>query len=146
VRDLIELQPDMRVVGEIADCAAAPDLIAQQHPDVVLLDARLQGPAGSLALHLVQHAAPGVSIVVYAANPAPGDAEAVLAAGARAFLAKDVLPHDLLHTLREAGALARHPNNLAGPLDGQAGGNERDRSQVIGSYRGDGTAHSTYSG
>ena len=103
VRDLIDLQPDMQVTGEAADHAMVATLLLQQHPDVVLLDARLAAPV-PMAIRLVQRAVPGVPIVVYEANPAPGDAEAALAAGAQAFLAKDVRPHELLGALRQAAA------------------------------------------
>ena len=140
VRDLIDLQPDMQVTGEAADDAMAATLLVQQHPDVVLLDARLVTPAPG-AIRLVQRAAPGVPIVVYEANPAPGDAEAALAAGARAFLPKDVLPHELLGALRQAAAPVGVPPNFTGRANGQGGGTERDRNQIVGSYRHDGESH-----
>jgi DNA-binding NarL/FixJ family response regulator len=142
VRDLIDLQPDMRVTGEAADDAMTAALLLQQHPDVVLLDARLVDPA-PVAIRLVQRAAPGVPIVVYEANPAPGDAEAALAAGARTFLPKDVLPHELLGALRQAAAPAHAPPNLTGLANGQGGGNERDRNQLTGAYRHEGGSHAS---
>ena len=140
VRDLIDLQPDMLVTGEAADDRMVATLLQQQHPDVVLLDARLVTPAPR-AIRLVQRAAPGVPIVVYAANPAPGDAEAALAAGAQAFLPKDVRPHELLGALRRAAAPRRALQNFTGLTNGQGGGMERDRKQSIGSYRHDGGSH-----
>ena len=102
VRDLVELQPDMVVVGEAADGATATALIPHLTPDVVLLDARLTEQGGTPALLALIQRTPRIPVVIYAANPRPGDGPAALAAGAAAFVEKDVLPHDLLRVLREA--------------------------------------------
>jgi DNA-binding NarL/FixJ family response regulator len=101
VRDLLELQPDIVVVGDTADPATARALIPQARPDVVLLDAHMQGGASLPLIRAVLDGNPAMTVVIYAANPHPGEREAALAAGAAVFLAKDVLPHDLLDVLRQ---------------------------------------------
>jgi DNA-binding NarL/FixJ family response regulator len=110
VRDLLELQPDIVVVGDTADPTTARRLIPQAHPDVVLLDAHMQGEASLPLVRAVRALAPGVTVVLYAANPRPGEREAALAAGAAVFLAKDVLPHDLLDILRQVANRGTPPN------------------------------------
>jgi DNA-binding NarL/FixJ family response regulator len=110
VRDLVELQPDMIVVGEAADGATAAALIPQCAPDIVLLDGRMESGVDTPALDTVHHSAPQVMIVIYAANPQPGERLAALAAGAAAFVEKDVLPHDLLHILRQVAEGPPEPN------------------------------------
>ena len=42
---LLRLEPDLEVVGEAATCAETLELVAEQHPDVLLLD--VQMPAGA---------------------------------------------------------------------------------------------------
>jgi DNA-binding NarL/FixJ family response regulator len=101
VRDLLELQPDIVVVGDTADPTTARALIPQSQPDVILLDAHMQGDASLSLIAAVRVSNPAVPVVLYAANPRPGEREAALAAGAAVFLAKDVLPHDLLDILRQ---------------------------------------------
>jgi len=101
VRDLLELQPDIIVVGDAADPLTARTLISQAHPDVVLLDAHMQDGASLTLIRAVRTTNPGLPVVIYAANPRPGEREAALDAGAVVFLAKDVLPHDLLDVLRQ---------------------------------------------
>jgi DNA-binding NarL/FixJ family response regulator len=109
VRDLVELQPDMLVVGEAADGPTAADLVTALRPDVALLDAHMAGLGGVPIVSCVRHEAPAVSVVIYAANPGPEERHLALQAGAVAFVEKDVLPRDLLATLRQAGGLARGP-------------------------------------
>jgi DNA-binding NarL/FixJ family response regulator len=101
VRDLLELQPDIIVVGDAADPLTAHTLIAQAQLDVVLLDAHMQDGASLALIRSVRATNPGLPVVIYAANPRPGEREAALDAGAVVFLAKDVLPHDLLDVLRQ---------------------------------------------
>lgn len=140
VRDLIDLQPDMQVIGEATDAAALLSCLVEQHPDVVLLDARLAG-AAPVAILLVRQVTPTLPIMVYMANPAPGEADAALAAGACAFLPKDVLPHELLGVLRQVAARVPNPPNSTGLLTGQGGGTERDQNQIVGSYGPGGHAY-----
>ena len=102
-RDLIDLQVDLLVVGEAVEAEAALCQAVAARPDLILLDARLPGGPGPALLVRLHAGAPTLPVVVYAANPAPGEREQALAAGAAAFLAKDVLPHDLLAALRRAG-------------------------------------------
>jgi DNA-binding NarL/FixJ family response regulator len=110
VRDLLELQPDIVVVGDTADLTTARALIPQAQPDVVLLDAHMQGGASFALIAAVRASNPAMPVVIYAANPRPGESEAALAAGAAAFLAKDVLPHDLLDILRQVANRGETPN------------------------------------
>jgi DNA-binding NarL/FixJ family response regulator len=109
VRDLLELQPDIVVVGDTADPTTARTLIPQAQPDVVLLDAHMQGGASFSLIAAVRASNPAVPVVIYAANPRPGEREAALAAGAAVFLAKDVLPHDLLDILRQVANRGQTP-------------------------------------
>jgi two-component system, NarL family, response regulator DevR len=110
VRDLLELQPDIVVVGDTADPTTARAQIPQAHPDVVLLDAHMHGEASLPLVRAVRAMTPRVPVVIYAANPRPGEREAALAAGAAVFLAKDVLPHDLLDILRQVANRGTPPN------------------------------------
>jgi DNA-binding NarL/FixJ family response regulator len=110
VRDLLELQPDIVVVGDTADPTTARAQIPQAQPDVVLLDAHMHGEASLPLVRAVRAMTPRVPVVIYAANPQPGEREAALAAGAAVFLAKDVLPHDLLEILRRVANRGTPPN------------------------------------
>jgi YesN/AraC family two-component response regulator len=46
LRALLEAEPDLEVVGEAADGAAAMEVIAAVRPDVVLMDIRMPGVDG----------------------------------------------------------------------------------------------------
>ena len=112
VRELIDLQSDMHVVGEAADGLTTLVLVEQLRPDLILLDVSLEDGDGlRLAAHL-RRTCPWLALVVYTANPHDDTLEAAMRAGAARFVEKGATPQTLLHALREAAAL--RPLPLAG--------------------------------
>jgi DNA-binding NarL/FixJ family response regulator len=47
VKTIINMQPDMSVVGEAANGAQAVELYRKHHPDVTLMDMRMPGMSGA---------------------------------------------------------------------------------------------------
>ena len=72
------------IVGEAANGVDAVDLVAAARPDCVLLDLRLPGTSGLVALPQLLRRAPGVCVVVYAHAMTPELAVAAREAGAAA--------------------------------------------------------------
>jgi DNA-binding NarL/FixJ family response regulator len=98
LRLLLQHEEGMSVVAEAAGLAALQSLLAELHPDVVLLDWELGGIPGSALVEACRSAFPEISIVALSGrvqNPA-----AVLAAGADGFVGKNESPEQLLQTLR----------------------------------------------
>jgi DNA-binding NarL/FixJ family response regulator len=105
-RMILSAEPDLRVVGEAADGAAAVDLAQRARPDVILMDIRMPGMDGIEATRRL--AGPGV------AEPAKvlmlttfGFDEYVveaLRAGASGFLLKDSPPEDLIEAIHVIAA------------------------------------------
>jgi chemotaxis response regulator CheB len=64
LRDALEADPGLEVVGEAADGCDALRLAAALQPDVVLLDIAMPGPGTAEVVAGVRRAAPGAAIVV----------------------------------------------------------------------------------
>jgi DNA-binding NarL/FixJ family response regulator len=101
---VLDAQDDIEVVGEAADGAAALELIAAHHPDVVLMDVRMPGMDGIEATTKAIQAHPDVKIIVLTTFDLDEYAFAALKAGASGFLLKDVKPADLATAIRHVAA------------------------------------------
>jgi DNA-binding NarL/FixJ family response regulator len=99
-RLVLDAQPDMRVVGEAGDGAAAVRLAVSQHPDVVLMDVRMPGMDGIEATRRIAAGAGPARVLILTTFDLDEYAYAGLRAGASGFLLKDVPPPDLLSAIR----------------------------------------------
>lgn len=101
-RALLRPQPDMRVVGEAEDGAAAVRLARETHPDVVLMDIRMPGHDGLTATRDIA-ADPqlsGVRVIVLTTFTDDSYVFDAVRFGASGFLVKDIEPADLVHAIR----------------------------------------------
>jgi len=96
LRALLSLFPQVEVAGEAADGREALLLVEQQHPDVVLLDARMPVMDGIEATRAIKRRWPGVRVVVSTMHSSYR--QEAIASGADAFLLKGCPPE----ALREA--------------------------------------------
>jgi DNA-binding NarL/FixJ family response regulator len=89
------------VVGEAPGPEAAVTTAREVHPDVVLMDLKVTGMAGSDAVRLVAREALGARVIVVAAA---NDSELLgaLAAGACGALTEDASAHELVTAIRAA--------------------------------------------
>jgi DNA-binding NarL/FixJ family response regulator len=104
LRMLCESAPDMEVVGEAAEGAAAVRLAEQLHPDVVLMDLRMPGVDGTTATARILARRPSARVVVLTTFDDDEHLYPALAAGACGFLVKDATPAELLDGVRRAAA------------------------------------------
>ncbi|MET8050230.1 MULTISPECIES: response regulator transcription factor [unclassified Streptosporangium] len=97
---VLEIQPDMSVVGEAADGAQAERLARQLHPDVVLMDIRMPGTDGIEATRRIVRDCPQTRVLILTTFDLDEYAFAGLKAGASGFLLKNSRPDDLLAAIR----------------------------------------------
>ncbi|MBC6460607.1 response regulator transcription factor [Actinomadura sp. HBU206391] len=100
---ILNAQPDIEVVGEAADGAAALQAVRRSEPDVVLLDIRMPGMDGIEAAKIVcaQTRCRVIMLTTFDQDDYVYDA---LYAGASGFLLKDVRRDDLVHAVRVVAA------------------------------------------
>jgi len=93
-------EPDIELVGEAADGAAAVEAARRLAPDVVVMDVRMPRVDGLEATRRISAEAPGARILILTTFGEDRDVYAALHAGASGFLLKDSTPEDLVHAIR----------------------------------------------
>lgn len=102
IRDVIETDPDIDVVGQAADGEVAIEMAYDLMPDVILMDINLPTINGLQVTRKIKSVMPETKVVVITGYD---DAEQVfhaLRAGASAYCPKDVTPESLVKTIHAA--------------------------------------------
>ena len=99
-RMVLEAEPDLSVVGEAADGAAAIALAAELEPDVVLMDVRMPNIDGIAATEEIVRHRLGSRVLVLTTFDLDEYAFAAIRAGAGGFLLKDAQRHELVAAVR----------------------------------------------
>ncbi|MGW1226117.1 response regulator [Streptomyces sp. NPDC001515] len=100
---ILDAQPDIEVVAEAGDGAAAVDAVRRLAPDVALLDIRMPGTDGIEACRAITGAG-GCRTVMLTTFDSDAYVYEALHAGASGFLLKDVRRDDLVHAVRVVAA------------------------------------------
>lgn len=103
-RMVIDSQPDLTVVGEAGDGAAAVQLLASTRADVVLMDIRMPGTDGLEATRQVTALPEAPRVVVLTTFDLDEYVVAAIGAGASGFLLKDAPPEEMLAAVRTVHA------------------------------------------
>jgi NarL family two-component system response regulator LiaR len=102
VRTLLDMHPDLQVVGDAENAEVALSLVEELVPDVVLLDLLLPGMNGVEATRQMKRASPRTQIVVLTSYAEDEYIFPVLRAGALSYLLKDIRPRELAESIRKA--------------------------------------------
>lgn len=100
LKALIDVQPDLKVVGEADDGEAAVRAAAELRPDVVVMDLAMPGVDGAEATKRILDANPDAKIVILTAFADSADVGRALACGARGAQMKGNPAEDLLEAIR----------------------------------------------
>ncbi len=103
-RMVIDSQPDLTVVGEAGDGAAAVELVRTTPADVVLMDIRMPGTDGIAATGQVTALPDAPRVVVLTTFDLDEYVVAAIGAGASGFLLKDAPPEEMLAAVRTVHA------------------------------------------
>jgi two-component system, NarL family, response regulator DevR len=96
----LELEPDMAVVGEARTGEEAIRIVRESHPDVVLLDVRLEGADGPEVCRRVIDVAPRTAVIMLTNYLQDGFVLRSLMAGAKGYVIKDVQLSELKKMIR----------------------------------------------
>jgi DNA-binding NarL/FixJ family response regulator len=100
LREILETQPDIRVVGEAQDSATTVALAAQTRPDIVLLDVEIPGGEVTATVSQIRQRSPASRIIILSMYEGPHLVRALLAAGIRGYLLKSIHWQELVVAIR----------------------------------------------
>jgi DNA-binding NarL/FixJ family response regulator len=101
---LLKSADDIEVVGEAADGVEACELVAREHPDVVLMDIRMPEMDGLEATRQILAGGDATRVLILTTFDLDEYVYEALRAGASGFLLKDTLPDELLAAVRVVAA------------------------------------------
>lgn len=108
LRLLLDMQPDMCVVGDAADGRTAVQLIARLKPDVALIDVAMPELNGIEATCQILSDSPQTQVIILSMYGAAEYVVRALQAGARGYLLKDADSSTLVAAVRAVHARQRY--------------------------------------
>jgi DNA-binding NarL/FixJ family response regulator len=100
VRQSIEEDPSMRIVGEASDGAAALQLIEEHMPDVAVLDIDMPGMRGLKVARMVQEKRLFVAVIILTIYKEGDMFNEAMDAGVRGYVMKETAAIDLLEAIK----------------------------------------------
>jgi DNA-binding NarL/FixJ family response regulator len=100
MRSLLERQPDMEVVGEAGDGAAALRLVEQLDPDLILLDVNMPGMDGIDVTRRLRQDHPRVKVLALSMHLRKTFVSEMLLSGAAGYILKDSTFAEVLDAIR----------------------------------------------
>lgn len=101
LQQLIDLTPDMEIVGDADNGPDGLQLVTQLSPDLVVLDLNMPGMNGLETLSTIKAMNSDVQVVILTVSNAEADIVAALRSGADGYLLKDMDPEQMLEKFRE---------------------------------------------
>jgi DNA-binding NarL/FixJ family response regulator len=117
IASVIQLQPDMLLVGEAENGAQAIEKFRDLKPDVTLMDLQMPGMGGLDAIKAIRSEFQNARIIVLTTYSGDVQVLRALQAGAVGYLLKSTLRKELLDTIRGVHAGRRHvPPEIASEI------------------------------
>lgn len=98
MRALLEIQPDMQVVGEAPSGHKAMELVDELQPDLVLLDAQMPGMTGVEVTQQIKSRWPQTKVILMTMYT--DYRSKAIEVGADAFVTKGIPPEHILSVIR----------------------------------------------
>jgi NarL family two-component system response regulator LiaR len=100
LRDVLEREPDLRVIGEAGDGLQAIDMSRRCSPDVVIMDISMPVLNGVEATKQIKAFNPLTAVLILTVHTDIETIFSILQAGASGYLVKSVFGPEVIHTIR----------------------------------------------
>ena len=100
LRDILEKEPDLRVIGEAGDGRQAIDMTEEHQPDIVIMDISMPVLNGVEATKQIKAANPMTSVLILTVHTDVETIFSILQAGASGYLVKSIFGPEVIHTIR----------------------------------------------
>lgn len=100
LRKILSMEDDLEVVADSDDAAAAASMVADNTPDVLLLDLRMPKTGGLEVIGAIHEASPSTKVLILTASDDRRDHVAALTQGARGIIMKDSAADTLVTAIR----------------------------------------------
>ena len=101
VRELLDMEPSIEVVGEAGTREQALEMVRKFEPDLTVLDLNIKGTSGLEILSTLKDEDPSRRIVILTVSDSGDDVTACIQAGADGYLLKDSEPEEFLGNIRQ---------------------------------------------
>ena len=128
LRNMLESEADLRVIGEAADASAATRLAKDRRPDVLVLDLQMPGAEPTRDIRDLRENVPGTAVVVLTMQSDPRKARDLLRAGAAGYVLKQAAERQLTEAIRIA---ARGGSYIDPELGGELAKLEADPLEAL---------------
>src|SRR5258707_10837185 len=101
VANIINQEPDLRVVAEAGNGVEAIEAYERHHPDVTLLDLRMPEMEGVEVVRRIRERDPNARVIVLTTYDTDDEISRALKAGAKAYVLKDIAADALVGCIRD---------------------------------------------
>ena len=131
ITEIIEQQPDIKMIATFGNCKKALTKVCGLRPDVLLLDLYLQSQKTIPFMKSIMKKCPEIKVIVMDIVPINEEIIQYVEAGVAGFILKDATSEDLLKTIRSvANEENVLPSSLTGTLFSQIVENEVNRAEI----------------
>ena len=102
LREILNIEDDIEVVGEAGDSASAVALAGEKRPDIVLLDVEIPGDEVTTTVRAIRSLSPSTKLIILSMYDGPTLLQKLLALGVNGYLLKSITSQDLVAAIRTA--------------------------------------------
>ena len=99
-----EIAGAVEIIGDADEVEAGTEMILERSPDVVLLDVHMPNGGGLAVLRAVHQANPAIHFLALSVSDASEDVIAIVRAGARGYVTKNISGADLIDSIYRVAA------------------------------------------
>jgi DNA-binding NarL/FixJ family response regulator len=100
LREMLSLEDDLVVVGDVGDAERAVSVAAELRPDIILLDIEIPGSNVTSTLRAIRRASPESRVIILTMHDGAQLLQGLLALGINGYLLKNVTRQVLVSTIR----------------------------------------------